>query len=112
LPFCGIRWVEDQKVADRSWEVWPNIVEIMTFWRNLPESKQPSSTSFEAVRKGVEDPLTITRISFFSFFASLFHQSKVPILPFLYTDISRLLRSLLTPIVKEDGLQACSFGLH
>ena len=49
LSFCGIRWVEDQKVAERLLEVWPNILKIVAFWKSLPKSKQPSSKSFEAV---------------------------------------------------------------
>ena len=32
-------------------------------------------------------------------------------LPFLYTYISQLLRSVLKLIVKEELLQACSFGM-
>ena len=48
LPFCGIRWVEDLKVAERVLEVWPNIAKIVAFWRSLPESKQPFSKSFQA----------------------------------------------------------------
>ena len=114
LPFCGIKLVEDQKVAERLLEVWPNILKIVAFWRSLAKSKQPSSKSFEAVRKGVVYQLTTAKIRFFSFYSSLFqpflvkYQLKVPMLPFLYTDISQLLRSVLKLIEKEDVLQACS----
>ena len=30
LPFCGHRWVEDKKVADRALEIWPNIVKYIS----------------------------------------------------------------------------------
>ena len=47
LSFCGIRWVEDQNVAERLLEVWPNIIKIVAFWKSLPKSKQPSSKTLK-----------------------------------------------------------------
>ena len=98
--------------------MWPNIIRIVAFWKSLPKSKHPSSKTFEAVCRGVDYPVKTAKLGFFSFFASIFqpflvkYQSKVPMLPFLYTDLSQLLRSVLTLVVKEDVLQACSSGLQ
>ena len=96
-----IRWVEDQQVASRLKEVWPNIKKIVGYWEKLPASKRPSSKSYSAVKKGVEDELLV---------ASLLqpyltkYQTDDPILLFLGKDLERLHKSLLQLVIKPDVL--------
>ena len=52
--------------------VWPNIIKIINFWRSLPKRKHPPSKSFENLKIVVEDVLTPVKLSFFSYFVSLF----------------------------------------
>jgi len=66
-----IRWVEDQQVASRLKEIWPNIKKIFGYWEKLPASKRPSSKSYLEVKKGVADELLVAKPSFFSYIASL-----------------------------------------
>jgi hypothetical protein len=114
LFFCATRWVEDKAPADRLREIWPNIIKIVKFWLTLTKKKQPSGKSFDAVKGAVEDPLTIAKLSFFSYIASILqpflekYQTPKPMIPYLYADLSKVYKSLLDVIVKEDVLEDCN----
>ena len=116
LFFCATRWVEDKKVSDRLLCIWPNIIKIVNFWKSLLKSKQPSSKSFQNVKTAVEDVLTPAKLGFFSYFASLFepflrkYQTQNPMLPYLYTDIVELFRSVLKLIIKDEVVENCCSG--
>ena len=90
------------------------LIKIVNFWLSLPKSKRPSSKSFESVKTAVEDPLTTAKLSFFSYFASLFqpflkkYQTSKPMVPYLYQDLIQLVRSLLGIVVKNDVLEKCT----
>ena len=45
LPFCGHRWIEDKKVADRVFNCWPNIAKYVNETLKKPKSKIPGSSS-------------------------------------------------------------------
>ena len=115
LFFCATRWVEDKKVSDGLLCIWQNI-KIINFWKSLPKRKQPSSKSFENVKTVVEDVLTPVKLSFFSYFASLFdpfslkYQTQNPMLPYLYTDLADLFRLVLKLIIKDEVLENCQSG--
>ena len=105
--------MEDKPVGDRLIKIWPNI-KIVNFWLSLSKSKRPSSKSFESIKTAVENPLTTAKLSFFSYFASLFqpflkkYQTSKPMVPYLYQDLIQLVRSLLGIVVKNDVLEKCT----
>ena len=115
--FYNYRWVEDQPVANRLIEIWPNIIKIVIYWRKLPASKKPSSKSYHAVDRAVGDEFTVAKLSFFSFIAMLLkpyltkYQTDMPMLPFLGKDLENLHRSLLELIVKPEMLSNCYSSL-
>ena len=115
LFFCATRWEEDKKVSDRLLCIWPNI-KIINFWKSLPKRKQLSSKSFENVKIAVEDVLTLAKLNFFSYFASLFepfllkYQTQNPMLPYLYTDLVDLFKSVLKLIIKDEIVENCWSG--
>ena len=41
------------------------------YWESLPKSKQPKCKSYETVLEGTEDELTLTKLNFFGYIASL-----------------------------------------
>ena len=96
--------------------IWPNIINVINVWKSLPKRKQPSSKSFENVKTVVEDVLTPVKLSFFSYFASLFdpfslkYQTQNPMLPHLYTDLADLFRLVLKLIIKDEVLENCQSG--
>ena len=103
------------KVSDRLLCLWPNI-KIINFSKSLTKRKQPSSKSFENAKIVVEDVLTPAKLSFFSYFASLFepfllkYQTQNPILPCHYTDLVALFRSVLKLIIKDEVVENCQSG--
>ena len=116
LFVCATRWVEDIKPAARLLSVWPNMQKLFHFWLSLPKMQQPSGKSFETVRLAIEDPLMTYKLSFFSYVASLLepfltkYQTNCPIVPYLYTDLTALFRSLMKIIVRDEVLEQCSIG--
>ena len=46
FSFCGTRWVEDKKVADRTVEIWVNTCKIIDAWQKLAPSKRPKCKSY------------------------------------------------------------------
>ena len=98
-------------------EIWPNMVKIVSFWVGFPKAKCTSSKSYEDVKKAVDDSLTMVKLSFFSFFASLFqpfllkYQTNKPMMPYLYPGLVALLKSDLQLVVKDDVLEKCSSGV-
>ena len=111
LQFCGTRWVEDKMVAEKLIKLWPNMIKLFDFWSSLCKSKQPSSKSYENTKKGIEDPLTVAKLHFFSFVAGLLQpflklfQGDGPMVPFLCNSIRGIYISLLELIVKAKVLE-------
>ena len=116
LFFYETRWVEDPKPAERLISVWPNMQTLFQFWRSLPKRQQPSGKSFEAERLAIENPIITAKLSFFSYAASLLepfltiYQTSCPMVPYLYTDLTALFRSLMKLIVRDEMLGQGSIG--
>ena len=111
LPFCGHRWVEDKKVADRALEIWPNIVKYINETLKKPRSQIPSSSSFSTLRSAVQDGLTVAKLQIFASTASILmpylqkFQSDAPLLPFVANEVTVLLETLMHKFVKQSELQ-------
>ena len=71
LQFCGHRWLEDKKVADRALEIWSNITTYISEILKKPKHKIPASSSFVTVRSAVHDPLMPAKLAFFASTASI-----------------------------------------
>ena len=109
LSFCATRWIEDKPVADRLIELWP----CMDFWMKLPKSKQPSNKSYEVLTTSIKDKLMIAKLGFFSYLADMFkpfltaYQTDNPMVPFMYDDLFRLFKNVLSVIIKPDIINNC-----
>ena len=105
LAFCSTKWVEDKPVADRLLEIWPDIVKTIKYWTLLPKSKQPKCKSFYIVSEAVNDVLTLLKLSFFSYMTFWIHpflkkyQKELPLIPFLYEDLTKLLKKVFQIII-------------
>ena len=116
LSFCATRWIEDRAVADRLIELWDNITKIMAYWEKLPKSKQPSSKSFFNVYKAVKDPLTVSKLQYFSYIASHFepyltlYQTDQPMLPYMFDDILELIKNILSLFLKPSVIENCKIS--
>ena len=108
--------MEDKKVAEKLLEIWPHVSQVVAFWSKLLKSKQPKCKSFESVKKTVEDELTTVKLSFFRYLASIFqpylakYQTLTPVVPYMYSDIVKLIRSLMQIVMKHDFIDGCISG--
>ena len=109
--FCGHRWLEDKKVAERALEIWPNITAYVTETLKKPTSQIPTASSFATVRSAVQNHLTIAKLQFFVSTASIMKpylqmfQSDAPLLPFVTSELHALLQTLMGRFVKRQELK-------
>ena len=110
LAFCSSLWLEDKPVTDRLLEIWLNVVKTVKYWISLPNSNQPKCQSFDTVWKAVNGVLTLLKLSFFSYMASFFcpflkkYESELPLIPFLYDDVTKVLKKFLQIIIQDEKL--------
>ena len=71
MAFRVTKWVKSMTVAIRAVFIWPNIVTMISFWKKQPRSKQPKCQSYENVKVAVNDNLTIVKLEFFAYIASI-----------------------------------------
>ena len=110
--FCGHRWLEDNKVAERALEIWTNITAFITETLKKPKNQIPTSTSFAAVRSAVQNHLTIAKLQFFVSTAAIIKpylqvfQPDAPLMPFVTSELHALLQTLMGKFVKREELEA------
>ena len=94
--FCGTRWVDNKRDLDRLISLWENIISISRFWESLPKKKRPTSKSYLAVKSAIADDLTVSKLIFFSYVASLMepylrmYQTDMPMLVFMFNDLKKM----------------------
>jgi hypothetical protein len=87
--FCGTRWLENEPVAARALEIWPNIVEYLNATDN-------DSTHFVTLTSAAKDVFTLPRLHFFLSVASNFtkfltiYQTDKPMMMFLCHDLKEV----------------------
>ena len=76
LQFYLHLWVENEIVVKRAIEIWPRMVEIDRFWKGLSKSNHPgegvpgANTSFDHLKKAIDDPLIPVKVASFQEIAS------------------------------------------
>lgn len=107
LKFCRTRWLENVPVLERALEVLPH----MAAYVNAVKEKRcpnPGTKSFDVIQEAVEDPLMAAKLNFIlsvskevtPFLAC--YQTDKPMVPFLSTDLFKLLKSLMCRCIKKD----------
>lgn len=71
LLYCAPPWVENKLVAEHMSEVSPNVIKLINTWTLLLKSKQPTYKSDTNVCDAMQDPLMISKLTFFSFLCGL-----------------------------------------
>ena len=110
--FCTTRWVEDQKVAERLCSIWENIKKMTKSWEALPKTKRQKCKSYNTVIEGAKDELTLAKLEFFGYIASLLqnillkYQADASMIPFLFEDLFSIAKSLMDLIIKPDVLSS------
>ena len=106
LYYCATCWVENELVAERMIELWPNLIKLINFWTSPPKSKQPTCKGYGKVCDAVKDPFMISKLTLFSFVCGLVEpylkvfQCGRPMVPFIYSKVKSVIKSLPLLIVK------------
>ena len=93
LQFCGHRWLEDKRVAERVVEMWPSLKTCITEILKKPKSQVPTSSSFSTV-KSVLNKWTAAKLELFMSIAAAMRpylqtfQSDGPLLPFITSPLT------------------------
>ena len=88
--------------------LWENIIALSKFWENLLKTKRPSSKSYVNVKKAIDDDLTVSKLSIFSYLVSLMelylrkYQCDNPMIVFMFKDLKKMFLSLFRIIVKDS----------
>lgn len=113
LKFCKTRWLENVPVAERALALWDNILKYV---KAVEEKKipNPKNKSFETVQKCSKVLLFPARLCFFISVAKVvnpyltLYQTDAPMLPFLSTDLTKMLSTLMKRFLKLDKATAKS----
>ena len=103
--------MENKLVAERIIEVWPDLIKLKNFRTSLPKSKKSACKSYENVCDAVQVPFMISKLMFFSFVCGLVEphlkvfQSDRLMVPFIYSEVKSVIKSLLSLIVKPSIIE-------
>ena len=106
LQFCGHRWLEDKRVAERAVEMWPSLTTYITEILKKPKSQVPTSSSFSTVKSAV-----LNKLEFFMSIAAAMRPylqtflSDGPLLPFITSELETLLWTLMGKFMKRAMLE-------
>ncbi|KAK1902444.1 maturase K [Dissostichus eleginoides] len=97
LPFCGHRWVENVRVAERAVEIWPILQKYVVGVKNK-KIPNPATASYDTIAAAQGDPLIIAKPQFFFAISRTFSpfllkfQTDEPVMPFLTKYLAELLK--------------------
>ncbi|CAH3038939.1 unnamed protein product [Pocillopora meandrina] len=109
LKFVSHRWLENVVVSERALNIWKS---IELYVKAVKEKRipNPGNKSFQVIKEAVDDKLILAKLQYFKCIASqlqLFltnYQTDKPMVCFLATDLSTVLRDLMRRFIKDDVL--------
>ena len=102
LQFCGHRWLEDKRAAERAVEMWPSLTTCITEILKSLRVRSLLPVHFHKLNK-----LTTTKLEFFMSIAAAMRpylqifQSDGPLLPFITSELETLLWTLMGKFMKR-----------
>ena len=87
------QWVEDDRVAERALEIWPNVKKYIKHVLKEPKYKQPTSTSYSTIQKSTKDVLVPAKLQVFVYISKILkpflvkYQTDEPMIMFLADDV-------------------------
>ena len=111
LKFVSHRWMENVPVCERALLI---IQQVTAYVRKIEEKQlsKPSCKSYEVVATKLKDKLLIAELEFFRYIAMYLlpflgnYQTDRPIIPFMMSDLSSVIKGLVQIIVKPQIIQA------
>ena len=109
MKFSQTRWIEDDSVAERAIELWPNIVKVIKYYQEQAPSYRPKNNkSYDTLVAHHTNQFIEARFTFFKYVASILKvylvqfQTDNPMVPFLSNAIERIFRLLMKMFVKRE----------
>ena len=105
LHFFKTRWVEDEIIASRAIQIWPDISKVIRHWLSLAKSKRPqcfgkasyiSTNAYQASLKFIA--------SIVSPFLRRFQTPK-PMIPFLSTELDATLSQVMSLFLRRQVIE-------
>ena len=87
---------------------------MVNHWEKLPKSKRSSSKSYSNIVAAVTDDLIPAKLHFLSFVAGILesflvkYQCDEPVIPFLYSDLLKVMNRALLLALKPNIVCKCS----
>lgn len=109
LKFVSHRCLENVVVSERALDIWRNI-EVYVKVVQEKRIPNPGNKSFQVIKEAVDDKLILAKPHFFKCIASHLepflanYQTDKPMVCFLATDLSTVLRGLMRRFIKDDVL--------
>jgi len=106
--FCQIRWTANASVADAVLKLYDNVCKFVKEEKKLPKGL----SSVALIKESSADSLFKCKLACFASIAKATEgfltkfQSTAPLAPFLYDDITDLMRNLMQRVVKSNVLEA------
>ena len=95
--------------------MWPNLKKYVNA-AVKEEIPKPSTRAFDVIREATRDPLTEVKLNAFLSITKMvtpfltLYQTDRPMVPFLASDLHKLLKQLLVRFVKEDVVESLSLA--
>lgn len=122
LKFCSTRWVENVRVSLRAVSLIPFLIKFVKGVTD--DKKRPTSKSFETMETALKDPFLSAKLAFFQRVASILetflksYQTDSPMVPFMFSDVTKIMTELLSIVVKPDilngktGMDLCKINIR
>lgn len=122
LKFCGVRWVENQRVAERASNMLPYLKIYVAAVKKQKERKYKdthpefyrsfaavsTASTFSVVTEAVEDKMLGAKLTFFMSSAAAIEpflksfQSDEPMVSFLFTELTNLIKPVMDKSIKPE----------
>ena len=114
IQFITHRWVENDVVVKKTRVIWSKIIEVASYWQQLPKNEQPglgkpgANTSYDHLCKAVKDGLVPVKLLFFEEVAKKLNdflvvfQTDKPLAPFLTEILKGLIKTLMRKFIRKD----------
>ena len=110
LQYCGHRWCENEKCANRAEIVWPGFIKFIKFLGAQKKALQPKGKNFILLQESIKDPLLKAKFKFVEFIAQKLNcflrgfQTDQPMVPFLSDTLKELLLSLMNMFILDQTM--------
>lgn len=110
LDFCSHRWLENVEVAEWALQILPSLKTYISAAKTKKVT-EPCTKSFKKAEMIVHDDLFPAKLNFFQMVAReitpflKLYQTDKPMLPFMCTDLTAMLKSLMEKFVKPSVMK-------